>query len=49
MMKELKEKLIALLKLLKVYPSSGYGEIIIKIVNNQIILFERKEQLKIED
>lgn len=48
-MKELKEKLVALLKLLKVYPQSGYGEINIKIEKDKIILFEKKEKLKIED
>ena len=43
----MKEKLIELLKLLKIYPSSGYGEINIKIENDKIILCETKEKKKL--
>jgi hypothetical protein len=47
-MTELKEKLIALLKLLKIFPGSGFGEVNIKVENNKIVLVETKEKHKID-
>jgi|GEM_PF-3315118 len=40
--------LLNILKSLKLLPESGFGEIVIKIQNGKIQLFEKKEQVKPE-
>lgn len=41
--------LIEALKFFKLWPESGFGDIVIKIQGHKIYLCEKKEQLKIQD